>query len=210
MLLKKRHDAGSPVGLGNLEDILSCIGAERQRRRSSSDRADADANTAAEDDMSKDTAPAGGRDGAGQDALPATAPSPAAVGTTVSGCDLRTLSDEELADLGRLVEIAEYILVKHCEKKNFHSILEPFAAMIRESVESLTLLEDDVEELLLSAEYSIGRIRDMHIGMCGETGTRPESDAAGDLLRDAGDRGDGLAAAGTAATVSRAPNDGMP
>lgn len=169
MLLRKRHSVEAPAGLDKLGDALIRIDAEWQRRRDSDacttvtgagdtvvgGRWCGDSESADNQDVNLD-APLGA----------ISAPITTGISTTVSGCELKTLSDDELTDLGRLVEIAEYVLVKYYEKKNFHSILEPFVEMIRESAESLNLLEDDVEELLLAAESSIGRIREVHNGMC--------------------------------------------
>ena len=102
---------------------------------------------------------------------------PAGADAPVEEDDLAgALTDEEVADLGKLVEIAEYILVKHAEKKNLHSLLAPLVKTVRESAESLTLLDDEIEEMLLSTETALGRMREMHSSMCEEPDIRPGRD----------------------------------
>ena len=72
------------------------------------------------------------------------------------------LNEEELRDLGKLVDIANYMLVKYADKKEMYDLLKPFADIIQESAESLSGVEDEISETLLSAQTSFNRMSEMH------------------------------------------------
>lgn len=86
----------------------------------------------------------------------------------ISADDMRRLDDGELVDLGRLVWIAEYISTKHAEKGALGDVTGQLVSIIRSSAESLDVIEDDVQEMLISAQTSLERIREMHTHMCGD------------------------------------------
>ena len=74
---------------------------------------------------------------------------------------LEKLSLEELKDLHQLLQIANYILSKYEDKKEIRSLLKEFVDMINYSTLSVDLLNDDIQELVISAEISIEKIKNL-------------------------------------------------
>ena len=72
------------------------------------------------------------------------------------------LSLEELQDLDKIVGIADFMMCKYADKKEMRSILKHFTSIINETASSLGDLDDEVSELILSAEDSINKVKDMH------------------------------------------------
>jgi len=72
------------------------------------------------------------------------------------------LSLEELQDLDKIVGIADFMLCKYAGKKEMRSILKHFTSIINDTASSLEDLDDEVSELILSAEDSINKVKDMH------------------------------------------------
>jgi hypothetical protein len=72
------------------------------------------------------------------------------------------LSLEELQDLDKIVGIADFMMCKYADKKEMRSILKHFTSIITETAESLEYLDDDVSVLILSAEDSINKVKEMH------------------------------------------------
>ncbi len=72
------------------------------------------------------------------------------------------LSVEELQDLNKIVSLADFMLCKYQDKKETHSILEHFVSIIRESAESIEEIDDEVSELIISAEDSINKVKEIH------------------------------------------------
>jgi hypothetical protein len=68
---------------------------------------------------------------------------------------------EELQDIHKLAELANFILLKYEDKKETYSILKRFVSIITESAESIENLDDDISELILSAEDSINKVKNM-------------------------------------------------
>ncbi len=54
------------------------------------------------------------------------------------------------------------MLHKYEDKKDTKSILEYFVTIIRDSAESIESIDDEVSELIISAEDSIGKIKELH------------------------------------------------
>ena len=75
---------------------------------------------------------------------------------------IEKLSLEELQDLDKIVGIADFMMCKYADKKEMRSILKYFASIINETASSLGDLDDEVSELILSAEDSINKVKDMH------------------------------------------------
>jgi len=71
------------------------------------------------------------------------------------------LTLEELQDLDKLVGIADFMLAKYSDKKEFSSILKHFTSIISETAYSLGDLDDEISELIISAEDSINKVKDM-------------------------------------------------
>ena len=72
------------------------------------------------------------------------------------------LSLEELQDISKIANIADFMLCKYADKKETRSILENFVSIIRESTESIEEIDDEVSELIISAEDSINKVKEIH------------------------------------------------
>jgi len=71
------------------------------------------------------------------------------------------LSSEELDDLSQILNITNFILCKHEDNKELHSMLKELVRMINDSVNSIEILNDQISEQVISAECSIKRIKDL-------------------------------------------------
>ena len=72
---------------------------------------------------------------------------------------VKKLTLEELQDLNQLLLIADFILTKYESKKGVHSLLKDFVNMINNSSGSMDLLQDEIGELVVSAEGALTRIK---------------------------------------------------
>ncbi len=72
------------------------------------------------------------------------------------------LSLEELQDLDKIVRLADFMLFKYEDKKETRSLLKNFVSIIRDSAESIEEIDDEVSELIISAEDSINKIKEIH------------------------------------------------
>ena len=72
------------------------------------------------------------------------------------------LTLEELQDLDKIVGIANFMMCKYEDKKEMRSILKHFTSIICETASSLEDLDDEVSELIISAEDSINKVKEMH------------------------------------------------
>jgi len=75
---------------------------------------------------------------------------------------LDKLSFEELQDLDKIVKIADFLVCKYADKKEMSSILRHFTSIVSETASSLEDLDDEISELIISAEDSINKVKDMH------------------------------------------------
>ncbi len=73
------------------------------------------------------------------------------------------LTLEELQDLNKIVGIADFMLCKYADKKEMRSILKHFVSIISDTANSLENLDDEISELIISAEDSINKVKDMHV-----------------------------------------------
>lgn len=76
---------------------------------------------------------------------------------------LDKISSEELQDINKILQLADFLLCKYEEKKETHSILEHFVSVIHESAKSIQGLDDEISELIVSAEDSINKVKDMYV-----------------------------------------------
>jgi len=72
------------------------------------------------------------------------------------------LTLEELQDLNKIVGLADFMLCKYADKKEMRSILKHFVSIISDTANSLEDLDDEISELIISAEDSINKVKDMH------------------------------------------------
>ncbi|CAD6522519.1 conserved hypothetical protein [metagenome] len=72
------------------------------------------------------------------------------------------LTTEELQDINKIVGLANYMLIKYEDKKETRLLLEQFVSLITESAQSVECIDDEISELILSAESSISKVKTMH------------------------------------------------
>lgn len=72
---------------------------------------------------------------------------------------IEKLNSTELQDLHEILRIADFILTKHEDNKDFHSILKEFVGIINKSAASIESLDDEICELVISAESTISNIK---------------------------------------------------
>ena len=72
------------------------------------------------------------------------------------------LNLEELQDLNKIVGVADFMLCNYADKKEMRSILKHFVLIISDTANSLENLDDEISELIISAEDSINKVKDMH------------------------------------------------
>ena len=65
--------------------------------------------------------------------------------------------------MNKIVGIADFLLTKYSDKKEMRSILKYFASVILDTSKSLEEIDDEVSELIISAEDSINKVKDMHV-----------------------------------------------
>ena len=75
------------------------------------------------------------------------------------------LGVDELNDLNKLLQIADYILCSYEEKKELHSILKKFVDVINESIFSIENIDDKTNELIISADSTISKIKNHQVSM---------------------------------------------
>ena len=78
---------------------------------------------------------------------------------------LEKLTFEELQDLNKIVGLANFVLCKYEDKKETRSILKYFVSVINESSESIEGIDDEISHLIISAEDSINKVKDMHMNI---------------------------------------------
>ena len=74
---------------------------------------------------------------------------------------INTFTFEELSDLNKILTISDFILAKYEHKKNVHSILNEFVDLIKETENSIILMDDEIEEITLSARGPINHIMEI-------------------------------------------------
>ena len=80
-----------------------------------------------------------------------------------SSDNIDKLTLEELQDLDKIVGLADFMLCKYDDKKEMRSILKNFVSIISDTANSLDSLDDEISELIISAEDSINKVKDMHM-----------------------------------------------
>ncbi len=76
--------------------------------------------------------------------------------------EIDNMTVDELQDLSKISRLANFMLTKYEDKKEVHSILKYFVSIISESSESIEKIDDEVSELIISAEDSINKIKEVH------------------------------------------------
>jgi hypothetical protein len=75
---------------------------------------------------------------------------------------IETLSVEELKDLRQVMLAADYLLSKYQAKKDVKEFLEEFIGIIMHAANSVNIMRNDLDDLLISAETALKQIQDLH------------------------------------------------
>lgn len=89
---------------------------------------------------------------------------------------IKGMTIEELQDLSKIVKLADFMMQKYEDKKETRSILTEFVTMIKESAESIEGMDDEISELILSAEDSIKRVKDTRSKINSQSGLDRDED----------------------------------
>lgn len=81
---------------------------------------------------------------------------------SIPDVNIDKLSAEELQDINKIVGLANYMLIKYEDKKETRLLLAQFVSIITESAQSIENIDDEISELILSAESSINKVKTMH------------------------------------------------
>ena len=71
----------------------------------------------------------------------------------------KNLEPEELYDYQKIMQICEFILTKHENKKSLHENLKKLVNILDTTMMSLESLDDEINELHISADLSISRLK---------------------------------------------------
>ena len=82
--------------------------------------------------------------------------------SNASDVKIDKLTLEELQDINKIVGLANFMLSKYEDKKETRLILQQFVSIIAESAQSIEYVDDEISELILSAEDSINKVKNMH------------------------------------------------
>ena len=75
---------------------------------------------------------------------------------------IETLSVEELKDLRQVMLAAEYLLTKYQDKRDIKEFLQEFIGLILNASNSVNGLKDELEDLVVSAEFALQQIQTLH------------------------------------------------
>ena len=73
--------------------------------------------------------------------------------------NIKNLDPEELYDYQKIIQICEFILTKHENKKSLHENLKKLVNILDTTMMSLESLDDEINELHISADLSISRLK---------------------------------------------------
>jgi len=72
---------------------------------------------------------------------------------------IEKLSNEELEDFDKVLGLAEQVLIKYQQKTDTYHLLKEFADMIQNWSGSLVEINDEIQELIISAQSSVSDIK---------------------------------------------------
>lgn len=75
---------------------------------------------------------------------------------------VNAVAPEDLRDFDAVLQAARYLLVKYEDRRELRALLRELVGVIERSTEGLGSIDDEMGELVLSAEDSIRRIREAH------------------------------------------------
>ena len=73
---------------------------------------------------------------------------------------IKNLEPEELYNYQKIMQICEFILVKYENKKSLHENLKKLVNVLDTTMMSIESLDDEINELSISADLSINRLND--------------------------------------------------
>ena len=73
--------------------------------------------------------------------------------------NIKNLDPEELYDYQKIIQICEFILTKHENKKSLLDNLKKLVNILDTTMMSLESLDDEINELHISADLSISRLK---------------------------------------------------
>lgn len=85
----------------------------------------------------------------------------------VSDTFIETLSVEELKDIRQIMHASEYLLTKYKDKKEIKSFLQEFIEIILNAANSVNGMKDELEDLVISAEFALQQIQTLHEDVAG-------------------------------------------
>lgn len=98
---------------------------------------------------------------------------------------IETLSVEELKDLRQVILASEYLLTKYQDKRDIRAFLADFIGIIMHAANSVNAMKDDLEDLVISAEFALKQIQTLHhevvqeMALCRNVQTRMDDFKAG-------------------------------
>ena len=75
---------------------------------------------------------------------------------------IETLSVEELKDIRQVMLAAEYLLTKYQDKRDIKEFLQEFIGVMLNASNSVNGLKDELEDLVISAEFALQQIQTLH------------------------------------------------
>ena len=72
----------------------------------------------------------------------------------------KNLEHEELNDFHKILQICEFVLEKYENKKALRQNLQKFVITIESTLISLESLDDEINELVVSADFSINKMKE--------------------------------------------------
>ncbi len=80
---------------------------------------------------------------------------------------IETLSVEELKDIRQIMHASEYLLTKYHDKREIKSFLQEFIEIILYAANSVNGMKDELEDLVISAEFALRQIQTLHDDVTG-------------------------------------------
>ena len=88
---------------------------------------------------------------------------------------IETLSVEELKDIRQIMHASEYLLTKYQDKREIKSFLQEFIEIILYAANSVNGMKDELEDLVISAEFALHQIQTLHDDVTGNLAFQKES-----------------------------------
>ena len=88
---------------------------------------------------------------------------------------IETLSVEELKDIRQIMHASEYLLTKYKDKKEIKSFLQEFIEIILNAANSVNGMKDELEDLVISAEFALQQIQTLHEDVAGNLASQKGS-----------------------------------